>query len=222
MSKRNDEAVNSLPINIIEICKRLRQEGWLSACDGNVSVRKDSEHILITPQGRPKAFLKEEELALMDKEGKSLHNVASSESLMHLAIYKHCAQAKAVVHAHPPISIAWSIAYPHLKELPANSLSELILAVGKIPIVPYARPGTSAMASVLLPYLPECKVLILAHHGALTWGDSLEEAYMGMERLEHTARILMYARTLGALHELPPDEIEYLKAKRRTFGERIL
>jgi L-fuculose-phosphate aldolase len=55
---------------------------------------------------------------------------------MHLTVYQNCPEARAVVHAHPPHAIAWSIARPDLQYLPADSISELILAVGDIPFVP--------------------------------------------------------------------------------------
>ena len=185
-------------------------------------MRTAPDTILITPQGRAKASLQPEDLVEMDAEGHAHLGSPSSEKLMHLTIYQQCPLAKAVIHAHPPIAVAWSLARPQLTELVANCLSELILAVGAIPIVPYARPGTAAMGAVLRPYLPHSRVMILAHHGALTWGESLEEAFMGMERLEHTARTLLYARLLGGWQELPPEEIEFLRAKRQTLGERIL
>ena len=64
--------------------------------------------------------------------------------------------------------------------------------------------------------------MILARHGALAWGESLNEAYNGMERLEHSAQILMYAFQLGGLTSLPEKELEFLKETRRNLGERNL
>src|SRR5581483_2454180 len=124
--------------------------------------------------------------------------------LMHLEVYRSCPKAKAVVHAHPPTAIAWTIAHPEMKMLPSDCMSELILAVGDLPVVPYARPGTLNMGEVLRPYLPGSRVMILARHGALSWGEDLDEAYNGMERLEHTALILKSAWELGGLTALPP------------------
>ena len=95
-------------------------------------------------------------------------------------------------------------------------------AVGSIPIVPYARPGTVDLGLALLPYLPHSRVMILARHGALCWGESLEEAYMGVERLEHAAKTMMYAQMLGGLSELPDEEVAFLRGQRALTGERIL
>ena len=205
---------------IVETCRNLHRRNMLAAGDGNVSYRIDDGRILITPSGRPKAFISTEDLATLNQEGEILSGHPSGERQMHLAVYKKCPQAKAVVHAHPPTCIAWSIAKPTLLELPCESLSEVILATGGIPIVPYARPGTSAMGDVLSSYLPQCRVMILSRHGGLSWGEDLEEAYMGMERMEHSAHILSLAQSLGGLNNLPPEEVEALNNMRRQMGER--
>jgi L-fuculose-phosphate aldolase len=141
---------------------------------------------------------------------------------MHLAVYKKCPKAKAVVHAHPPTAIAFTVARPEMKELPAEALSELILAAGKVPVAPYARPGTAAMGEVLEPFLPASRVILLARHGALSWGEDLEEAYNGMERLEHISQILKSAEELGGITSLPREEVEVLRAMRAKMGERSL
>lgn len=121
-----------------------------------------------------------------------------------------------------PTAIAWSVARPELAELPSKCLSEVILACGRIPIVPYARPGTQLMGENLAPFLPECRVMILSRHGALSWGESLDEAYNGMERVKHSAQILRDAVALGGLTELPAQEVEALRELRHQLGYRTL
>jgi len=207
--------------DIIDVCQRLHQQGLLSGADGNVSVRL-GERVLITPSGEPKWRLQAAQLALIDLEGQVLRGHPSSEKLLHLEIYRRAPEAKCVVHAHPPTAIAWSVARPDLPELPAGCLSEIIPAMGALPIVPYARPGTQDMADRVRPYLPRHRALILARHGGLTWGEDLIEALNGMERIEHVARILSSAAGLGGLSELPADEIAALKELRAKIGERLL
>ena len=207
---------------IVEIGERLGRRNFLAAADGNVSARLESGEILVTPTGVNKANMKSEQMARVALNGDVLAGKPSSELQMHLAVFKSCPKARAVVHAHPPTAIAWSIAHPELKELPADCMSELILACGSIPIVPYARPGTAAMGDALLPYLPASRVLILGRHGALSWGEDLDEAYDGMERLEHTAVILKAAHELGGLTSLPKEEVAALREMRKKLGERTL
>jgi L-fuculose-phosphate aldolase len=206
---------------IVDICQRLYQRNMLAAADGNVSVRV-GDNILITPSGVSKGFINKKDICLVSLDNKVLMGQPSSERLMHLQVYNSVPEAKAVVHAHPPFAIAWSVAYPDWKELPANCLSELILATGGIPIAPYARPGGIAMGDALNPYLPQHKVMILSRHGGLSWGDSLTEAWMGMERLEHTAEILYRAQSLKELSFLPEEEVEALKQMRAKIGNKNL
>lgn len=207
---------------IVEICQRLHSKNMLAAADGNVSYRISNDEILITPSGVSKGFMNTDQMAVINLKGEKITGMPSSERLMHLEIYRACPEAKAIVHAHPPTAIAWSIARPKLQKLPSDCLSEVILATGDIPFVPYARPGTEDMGKVITPYLPHHKAMILRNHGALCWGQDLEEAYRGMERIEHSAQILMMAENLGGLTPLPKEEIEYLYELRQKIGNVLL
>lgn len=207
---------------ILSVGRELHRQNLLAAADGNISVRVGKAKILITPRGVAKESLSVKELALMDMDGRILAGNPSSERRMHLEIYRRCPQARAVVHAHPPTAIAWSVAQPALRELPAESLPEVILAAGRIPVVPYGRPGSDEMATGLVSYLPHCRAMILARHGAVCWGETLDEAFRGMERIEHCARILATAVGLGGLSKLPAKEVAVLRAQRARCGERLL
>lgn len=208
--------------DIVEICERLHERNMLAAADGNISYRISDDEILITPSGIAKAFMKPEQMAVINLKGEVLVGNPSSERLMHLEIFRTTPKAQAIVHAHPPTAIAWSIAAPELTKLPSDCLSEVILATGDIPFVPYARPGTEEMGLVFKPFLPKYQALILRNHGALAWGASLDEAYRGMERIEHSAQILMMAKQIGKLNPLPAAEIEYLYGLRKKIGDVLL
>ncbi|MCB0371083.1 MAG: class II aldolase/adducin family protein [Bdellovibrionales bacterium] len=219
---------------ILQIAKALHDRNLLAAADGNISFRFDDNNILITPSGQTKALMTEQELSQITLENKILSGTPSSERLMHLEIYKTCPAAKAVVHAHPPTAIAWSLAFPELKELPFRQLPEVILAAGKIPFVPYARPGTLEMGTHLRPFLPEHRLMILSRHGAVCWGESLEEAYRGIERVEHVCQILKSSMELKSLKsfdvvekfnqatDISEKEIEALFELRKKIGPKIL
>jgi L-fuculose-phosphate aldolase len=208
--------------SICLVCRRLHARNLLAAADGNVSALLEEGRIAITPSGVAKAGLEPNDLAFMAMDGTVLSGRPSSERLMHLAVYRACPEARAVVHAHPPTAIAWTLAFPDQDRLPADALPELILAAGSIPIVPYARPGTAAMGENLLPFLPEHRLLLLSRHGALAWGETLEEAYNGLERLEHACQILKAAFELGGAKPLPGPELEALREARRRAGGRLL
>lgn len=208
--------------DLLAACRRLHAGGLLAASDGNLSVRLPDGRIAMTPSGVPKAQVRLGELALLQLDGTLLAGRPSSERAMHLAIYRAVPGAQAVVHAHPPTAIAWTLARPDLTELPAEGLPEVILAAGHIPIVPMALPGTEAMGTHLLPYLPEHRLLLLARHGGLCWGEHLNEAVGGLERLEQVATILWKAETLGGAKPLPESELQALRALRAKIGPRII
>lgn len=207
---------------ICDIGRRLHARNLIAAGDGNISARLGDGRFLMTPSGVSKARLAPPDLTYLDGDGTVLSGRPSSEWRMHLAIYRACPEARCIVHAHPPTAIAWTLARPDLSELPGEALPELILAAGRIPIVPYTRPGTEDVGSALLPFLPEHRLLVLARHGAVCWGPSPEEAYLGLERLEHVAMILKSAVELGGLSALPRVDVEALRAVRAKLAPRIL
>ncbi len=209
------------PDKIPDAARHLYQRGLIVAGDGNISVRS-SEQVWITPRGVSKADLSTADLACLSLDGETIRGNPSSERLMHIKVYQTAPEARAVVHAHPPHAIALSLARYHWQELPIDALPEVIIAAGRIPIAPYARPGTAAMGEVLSAYLPECRIIILARHGALCWGETLAEAIHGVERLEQICQILKLSEELGGAHPLPRQEIIQLKKIRQQIGNRII
>ncbi len=132
----------------------------------------------------------------------------TSELKMHLRVYKENKNVGAVVHAHPPIATAFSVAGI---ELVKPILIENILMVGPILIAPFAKPGTQEVPESIAPYCKKYKGVLLANHGALAWGKDLTEAYHRLESMEHYAKILMYStKILGSNRELDSEQIERL------------
>jgi L-fuculose-phosphate aldolase len=207
--------------SLCEACRRLHDRNLLAAGDGNLSARLPDGRIAMTPAGVAKAWITPGDFAFLAPDGTILQGQPSSERLMHLAIYAACPEAMVVVHAHPPTAVAWTLARPDLQAMPAESLPEVILSAGAIPIVPYARPGTAALGEALKPFLPAHRLLVLARHGAVCWGEDLAEAAGGIERLEHVAQILKAAVELGGLSPLSGEELAALRRLRAELGPRI-
>ena len=206
----------------VEACRSLHTQGLLAAADGNVSVRLDASTLAITPRGVPKASLRRQDFAVLGLDGTVLRGNPSSERLMHLAVYQACPEARAVVHAHPPTAIAWSLVNPDAGELPSDALPEVILAAGRIPLVPMATPGTAEMGSNLAPFLPASRLLILARHGGLAWGASVREAAGGIERLEQVAKILLAAQAFGGAQPLAERDLAALRELRAKLGPGLI
>lgn len=207
--------------SLCEACRRLHARNLLAAGDGNLSARMSDGRIAMTPSGVPKAWIRPEDFAFMAPDGTVFSGEPSSERRMHLAIYDACPEARVVVHAHPPTAVAWTVARPELEEIPCDALPEVILGAGAIPVVPYARPGSIELADSLRAYLPAHRLLVMARHGAVAWGEDALEAAGGIERLEHVAQILKAAVELGGLSALPPEEVDALRRMRAALGPRI-
>lgn len=202
---------------LTEICHRLYRQGMIAAGDGNVSVRLDPERVLVTPSGFHKGFIKPEDLIVTDVHGKRLKGAhkPSSEFLMHELCYVERPDVGAVVHAHPPLTVALALAGVSLAQC---VLSETCLVLGPILTAPYSTPTTDEVPRILRPYLRQANAVVMDRHGAITVGRDLDEAYNRMEAMEHAAKITQAARALGPIHPLPRPEVDKLQALARSLG----
>lgn len=203
---------------IIEAGQRLYQRGYIAAGDGNISARlPDRGWILATPTGVCKGFLTPEMLVVVDEQGRKLqgHLEPSSELVMHLTIYHQRPDVQAVVHAHPPVGTGFAAA-----GIPLTTplISEVVLTLGCIPLAAYGTPTTPELADAIKPYISHYDALLLANHGALTCGATVEQAYYRMETLEHFARIALVARLVGEEKPLTPEAVNKLFEIRQKAG----
>ena len=176
-------------------CRQLAAHGLIAGRDGNLSVRLTPQRILVTPSGRLKALITAGDMVEVDRHGatRDRRRKPTSELDLHLRILRHRPDVNAVVHAHPVTATAFAVAG---KEIPGNLLPELNLLVGPVPLVPFGQSGTTELGDRVLPYLEGCNAMLLAKHGAVTLGGTLDEAWIRMETLEHSARIILTAMRL--------------------------
>ncbi len=188
--------------SIVDVGRRLYARGLVASFDGNVSVRTDDGRVWTTPTGVPKGRLRPRDLVCTDLEGRVLRGrrAPSSEIRMHLRVYRENPEARAAVHAHPPSATAFAAA-----GLPLDRpvLTEMAAVLGTVPVAPYAAPGTEAVGDSVAPFCRTHRAVLLANHGALSWGASLEEAYGRMESLESYATVLLHLARLGGGRDLP-------------------
>jgi L-fuculose-phosphate aldolase len=195
---------------IVRICRMLHQKNLVAATDGNVSVRLD-DRLLITPSGVNKGEMTEDQVITVDLEGQVISGWGkpTSEMQLHLLAYQLRPEIRAVVHAHPPMATVCSLAGVSLLE---PMLPEVVLTLGGIPTAAYATPTTSEVPAATRDLLSRYDAIIMARHGAVTVGRDLMDAYNKMEKVEHTAHIILTARLLGEIQPLSPQAVEKLEA----------
>ena len=211
---RNDERVRA---DIVEVGRRLHDRGYVASNDGNVSVRLGDDRLVTTPTGVSKGFMTPDMMVTTDLSGRKLagDREPSSELLMHLAVYEHRPEVRAVVHAHPPTATGFSVAGIALDRA---VLAEVVCTLGSIPIADYGTPSTNELADAVRRHIRAHDGLLLANHGALTVADELYAAYYKMETVEHFARISLVARQLGREHLLSREEVDRLQGLRDRYG----
>ncbi|MCJ7497190.1 MAG: class II aldolase/adducin family protein [candidate division Zixibacteria bacterium] len=206
---------------IIEIGKRMYNKGYVVASEGNMSIRLGENKILITPSGKNKGLLKGKDLVVVDLKGKKLSGSQdpnsenlkpSSELLMHLFVYQKRKDVNAVVHAHPPYSLAFASAHLHLAQ---NLLPEVIMFLGEIPLTAYATPSTEEVPISLYPIIERHNAFLLENHGVLTLGKDIDEAYSRLEMVEHLAKVNLLCKILGKTEELSKESLDKLEKLKR-------
>lgn len=205
--------------DVVAVCRRMYERGYIAALDGNVSVRLSDRRVLATPAGAAKGSLDPEDLVVTDLDGRALGGGGrpSSELRVHLAAYRLRPEVQSVVHAHPPAAVAHSLAGVSLAP---TVIPETVLTLGTIAGTDYDTPGTPELARRMEDALRCHDAILMERHGTVTLGEDVWQAYHRLESLEHTAKILYMARTLGPVEPLPAEEVERLYTLAEQAGIR--
>jgi L-fuculose-phosphate aldolase len=208
---------SALRADIVEVGRRMYARGYTASNDGNISVRLDHARLLMTPKSVCKGFMTPDMMCITDLEGKKLQGDRdpSSETLMHLEVYRQRHDVQAVVHAHPPTATGFAVAGIPLDRA---VLAEVLTTLGSIPIAEYATPSTRELPDAVRQYIKAHDGMLLANHGALTVGADLFSAYYKMETIEHFAKISLVARLLGRENLISREEVERLQGLRGSYG----
>ena len=182
--------------DICTIGRRMHERGLVAAWDGNISARLPDGRFLCTPTMISKGLLRPDQLCVVDGSGKQLagENPRTSEILLHLVIYRERPDVHAVVHAHPPHACAFAMTDT---PIPNGILAEVEVFLGVVPTVGYTLPGTSAFAESVVPHLDRTNTLLLANHGSVAFGPTLDLAYGQTEILDAYCRILILSAKPG-------------------------
>src|SRR5947199_9913770 len=202
---------------IARFCHLTYEKGYVASTDGNISARLPDGHIMCTPTICNKGFVKPDDMVIIDGKGHRIkgERKASSEIAMHLLIYEMRPDTHAVVHAHPPCATAYAAA-----GIPLNKalISEVVLALGCIPLAEYGTPGTPELTKQLRPFVQSYDALLMANHGVVTYGVNLEDAFNRMDTVEHFAKISICTKILGRESLLSSEDGEKLWVQRQKYN----
>lgn len=204
---------------IVEIGVEMYRRDFISGAAGNISARLPDGHLLITPSGLNKGKLTTNDLLVIDLNGNCVNGDAtcrpSSEVPMHLEVYRQRPDVGAVIHAHPITCVALSLVGISLQDA---YIPEALVMLGPVPTTPYATPSSTENRDAIAGLIADHDAIILAHHGSLTVGRTLEEAYARLEILEHTAKTVALAFQMGTPRKLTPPAVEKLLTTRQKMG----
>jgi L-fuculose-phosphate aldolase len=199
---------------VVRYAQRLRSDGLVVGTAGNLSSRA-GDLVAITPSGVDYESLTPESICVVGLDGSPVdaRSEPSRELPMHLSAYR-AADTGAVVHTHSPYATALAAV---ADELPA--IHYLIADLGgPVRVAPYATPGGDELAAGIIRALAGRSGALLRNHGAITVGESLEQAYSRAVTLEWLAALYVRARLLGEPSVLPDDEIERLRELVQSYG----
>ena len=184
------------------MCIRLYDRGLTVSAGGNMSMRLDEDHILITPSGRNKGLIEPGDLVKVTMDGEVVGKGRPSiETGIHLALYDKNVNINAVVHCHP---LHCTVLAVRSEKMRTDLTPEGVLLLGDVPLVGYFTPGTRELVNAVAER-SSSMAMLMERHGAITQGGSLEEAYNRMEELEFQARLQLMA---GDVEGLPDEEIK--------------
>jgi 3-dehydro-4-phosphotetronate decarboxylase len=203
---------NELRQDIVRWGRSLFERGFITGSAGNISVKLDDGY-LMTPTNSCLGFLDPERISRLDTAGTPIGGDKPTKEIhLHLAFYEARPAARAVVHLHSTFATALScLADIDWEDAVAPITPYVVMRVGRVPVLPYVKPGAPEIGSMVRERAPDHAAILLANHGPVVAGQSLEAAVYAAEELEETARLILLTRSMK-VRRLTPEQIAELNA----------
>ncbi|SNY92368.1 L-fuculose-phosphate aldolase [Cohaesibacter sp. ES.047] len=185
--------------------RRLYQNQLTTCSGGNLSMRLDEKHVIITPSSLDKGVIEAGEIGLVTIDGENLtpHLKSSIETGMHLEIFRRRPDVKAVVHAHPVMASTFAAVD---KDINTTLTAESYLVLGNVVNAPYALMGSKELSVIVGKAAENSNVIVMKNHGITTVGKSMLDAFDKMELLEASAKMTINAAILGGVSPLTAEQ----------------
>jgi L-fuculose-phosphate aldolase len=214
----NSFEAEALRAEIIHVGRKLWQRQYVDGNGGNISVRLGSKYVLCTPTLMSKGDLGPADICLSDLNGNILagDRLRTSELLLHLEIYKANANARAIVHCHPPYATAFAITGT---TPPIGLIPEYEVFIGPVAVAPYETPGTQAFAETVLPFVQDHNTILLTNHGIVCWSDTVTHAEYLVEIFDTYCKTYLIAQQIGKpLNVIPECKLQEILALKQRMG----
>lgn len=206
---------------IVMIMERIYGYGMTTTSGGNLSILDEQGDIWITPAGVDKGELTRDDIVCVKQDGAIVgKHQPSSEYPFHKLIYKQRSDLKAVVHAHPPALVAFSI----VRQVPDTTiLSNVHHFCGKVGMAAYALPGSTELGhNIAEEFAGGNNIVMLENHGVVVGGQDLFEAFMSFETIDFLARIEIKAKQLGTVTALTEEQLIQSHQKQHVHMEEFV
>lgn len=216
--------LEELKDRIIQVARQAQRDGLCQHKSGNFSMRDaETGYLVITPSGVDREQLTTRDMVVMDMDANVVENESglkpSSECLMHIAIYKTRPDLHAIVHTHSKYATVFAILNKPIPPITYEAF-HLGLTKGRIPVAPYGRPGTMALADSVVESAGEADCFLLQAHGDVAADrDSIEEAYLKACYVEEIAEL--YYLTLTANHHEEPPALPASELQKWAYPKEI-
>ncbi len=204
MSKNYD--YSELKQSVLFIAKKAFDEGLMAGTSGNMSIFcREQQTIVITPSSYDYRIMEEKDIVVINMDGTIVegHLNPSSEWRMHAEIYREVERVNAIVHTHSPYATSFAVVH---KEIPVILIEMLPFLNGSIEVSPYAMPGSAEVGRNAVPILKRKNACLMANHGVVAAGESIDRAYLAAVYTEDTAKIYHMALSVGTPVELSYQE----------------
>ena len=205
---------------LVAIMNRIYHNGMTTLSGGNLSIKDSSGAIWITPSGIDKGKLTPKDIMCVQADGTMIGpHKPSIEYPFHRRIYELRPDFQAIVHAHPPALISFSI----VREVPdTRIIPQANRVCGPVGFAPYALPGSEALGeNIAATFAEGYNILILENHGMAAGGATLLDAFHRLETLDFCARTIIRAHSLGKVNVLPEPALNLFDQRHHVLPEFV-
>lgn len=193
---------------VVTTARKAYEEKLMAGTSGNMSAYCPEEELMaITPSSYDYSIMEEKDIVVIDLEGNVVEGChrPSSEWKMHAEIYKHLPRVRAVVHTHSPYATCFAVNH---QEIPVILIEMIPFLKGKLEVSRYAEQGSAEVGLNAVPILERKNACLMANHGVVAVGGTMEEAYINSVYVEDTAKIYHMALSAGQPVVIPGYEEE--------------